>query len=94
MLKAVEARLGDKLDPVYESVDVPYAFYTVLKGNEVIGLVHGVNQKGTYGGMQVILATDLAGKIVDFYLPKDILSRGLQVQGQGLHAAVPGAHAG
>jgi hypothetical protein len=70
ILKAVEAKLGDKLDPVYEDVDVPYAFYTVLKGKEIIGLVHGVNQKGMYGGMQLVLATDLAGKIVDFYYQK------------------------
>jgi hypothetical protein len=70
ILKAVEAKLGDKLDPVYESADVPYAYYTVLKGNEIIGFVHGVNQKGIYGGMQVIIATDLAGKIVDFYYQK------------------------
>ena len=69
-LEAIEAKLGDKLDPVYESADVPYAFYTVLEGTEVIGLVHGVNQKGTYGGMQLILATDLTGKIVDFYYQK------------------------
>ena len=45
----VEARLGDKLHPVYEAQDVPYAYYTVLKGKEAIGRVHGVNQKGTYG---------------------------------------------
>jgi hypothetical protein len=69
-VKDIEARLGDKLDPVYESVDVPYAFYAVLEGDETIGVVHGVNQKGTYGGMQLILATDLQGRITDFYYQK------------------------
>jgi hypothetical protein len=29
--------------------------------------VHGVNQKGRFGGMQLILATDPEGVIVDFY---------------------------
>ncbi|MCB4756981.1 MAG: hypothetical protein LHV69_08175 [Elusimicrobia bacterium] len=66
----VEKELGDKLDPVYEPIDVPYAFYEVLKGKTPIGIIHGVNQKGTYGGMQTILATDLNGKILAFYYQK------------------------
>ena len=70
-LKAkIEDRLGDKFDSIYETIDVPYAFYIVLKGKDVIGRMHGVNQKGTYGGMQLILATDLDGKIIDFYYQK------------------------
>jgi hypothetical protein len=68
--KAIEEKLGDELDPVYESIDVPYAYYTVLKGTDAIGLVHGVNQKGTYGGIQLILATDLTGRITEFYYQK------------------------
>jgi len=70
LAKEIEAKLKDKLEPVYESLDVPYAYYTVLKGKEVIGHVHGVNQKGTYGGMQLILATDPNGTIIDFYYQK------------------------
>ncbi len=66
----MEEKLKDKLEPVYENLDVPYAFYTVLKGKEPIGYVHGVNQKGKYGGMQLIMATDLNGKIADFYYQK------------------------
>ena len=62
--------MGAKFDPIYESIDVPYTYYTVLKKKEVIGYVHGVNQKSTYGGMQIILATDLDGKIIDFYYQK------------------------
>ncbi|MBN2482830.1 MAG: hypothetical protein JXD21_01350 [Candidatus Omnitrophica bacterium] len=65
--KKVESLLNDRLDPVYEAEDVPYAYYDVLKGKEVIGRVHGINQKGAYGGIQIILATDLEGNIVDFY---------------------------
>jgi len=63
----IEERLGDELDDVYEAPDVAYAYYTVLEGDELIGRVHGVNQKGTFGGMQLILATDPEGVIVDFY---------------------------
>ena len=65
--REIEEKLGDKFEPVYETLDVPYAYYTVLKGKEPIGRIHGVNQKGMYGGMQLILATDLEGKILNFY---------------------------
>lgn len=68
--KQVEEKLGDTFDPLYESLDVPYSYYTVLKGKDVIGYVHGVNQKGTYGTIQIILATDPDGKIVGFYYQK------------------------
>jgi len=63
----IEERLGDELDDVYEAPDVAYAYYTVLEGEELMGRVHGVNQKGMFGGMQLILATDPDGVIVDFY---------------------------
>lgn len=68
--REVEEKLKDVLDPLYESLDVPYSYYTVLKGKDVIGYVHGVNQKGIYGTMQIILATDPDGKITDFYYQK------------------------
>lgn len=68
--KEIEEKLGDKFDPLYESLDVPYTYYTVLKGKDVIGHMHGVNQKGTYGGMQLIMATDPEGKILLFYYQK------------------------
>ena len=70
LMVEVETKLGDKLDDVYETSDVPYAYYTILKGKEPVGYMHGVNQKGMYGGMQLILATDLQGKIIDFYYQK------------------------
>lgn len=68
--KEIEEILGDEFDSVYEAIDVPYAYYTILKGKDIIGRVHGVNQKGKYGGMQLILATDTEGKILDFYYQK------------------------
>jgi len=65
--KEIEAKLGDKFEPVYESLDVPYAYYMVLKGKEAVGYIHGVNQKGKYGGLQLVLVADLEGKILAFY---------------------------
>jgi hypothetical protein len=83
----IEEKLGDKFDSVYESLDVPYAYYTVLKGKEVIGYIHGVNQKGKFGGLQLILATDLNGKIIAFYYqrissPESSKFRATQFTGQ------------
>lgn len=70
MAEEIEVKLGDKLGPTYESIDVPYAYYTVLRKKNVIGYVHGVNQKGMYGGLQLILATDVNGVVLDFYYQK------------------------
>ncbi|MDD5326807.1 MAG: hypothetical protein PHY02_03215 [Phycisphaerae bacterium] len=70
LAKRIEAKLKDKLEPTYEALDVPYTYYTVLKGKDIIGYVHGVNQKGTYGGMQLIITTDPNGVIMDFYYQK------------------------
>lgn len=65
--KRIEERLGVPREPVYETLDVPHPFYQILKGKEHIGWVFGVNQKGEYGLLQLILATDLNGKILNFY---------------------------
>jgi len=70
LAKETEAKLKDKLEPTYESMDVPYAYYTVLQKKETIGYVHGVNQKGMYGALQIILATDPNGLIIDCYYQK------------------------
>ena len=69
-LKRVEERLGDKFSGVYETIDVPYTVYTILKGKDTIGYIHGINQKGRYGGLQVFLAFDTTGKITNFYYQK------------------------
>ena len=70
LAKNIEEKLGDKLDPIFEAPDVPHSFYTVMKGKEVVGYIHGVNQKGMYGGMQIFLALDPKGKIMDFFYQK------------------------
>jgi hypothetical protein len=50
----LKARLGSDLDPVYETFETPYTVYTIFKGSEVIGYVHGVNVPGQGG----FLSTD------------------------------------
>lgn len=70
LLRQVEARLGDRFQGLYETVDVPYTMYQVFRGRELIGYIHGVNQKGQYGGIQVFLALDLEGTIRAFYFQK------------------------
>ncbi len=70
LLSKVEERLGDKFHGLYETMDVPYTIYEVLKDKETIGYIHGVNQKGVYGGLQVFLALDLQGNIRAFYFQK------------------------
>ncbi len=70
LAQRVEAKLKDKLEPTYESLDVPYTYYTVLKGKDLIGYVHGVNQKGMFGVMQLIITMDPNGIIMDFYYQK------------------------
>jgi hypothetical protein len=70
LLKEVEARLGDTFKGLFETADVPYTMYQIFKGNELIGYIHGVNQKGTYGGLQVFLALDREGVIRGFYYQK------------------------
>ncbi len=70
LLKEVEARLGDTFKGLFETADVPYTMYKIYKGEELIGYIHGVNQKGTYGGLQVFLALDPKGVIRGFYYQK------------------------
>jgi hypothetical protein len=35
-----------------------------------VGYIHGVNQKGQFGGIQVFVALDLEGRIKAFYIQK------------------------
>ncbi len=70
LLKRIEQRLGDTFQGLYETSDVPYTVYEIFKGTEKIGYIHGVNQKGQYGGIQVFLALDMDGNIKTFYFQK------------------------
>jgi hypothetical protein len=70
LLARVEKRLGDSFHGLYENIEVPYTLYEVYRGKEKIGYVHGVNQKGQYGGIQVFLSLDLIGVVRAFYIQK------------------------
>jgi hypothetical protein len=70
LLREVERRLGDGFKGLYETIDIPYTMYQVFRGRDLIGYIHGVNQKGQYGGIQVFLALDLEGNIRAFYFQK------------------------
>lgn len=70
LLQKIEAELGDKFHGLYETIDVPYTIYGILAGKKKIGYIHGVNQKGQFGGIQVFLALDLEGRIKAFYIQK------------------------
>jgi hypothetical protein len=70
LLTQVEERLGDKFQGLFETIDVPYTLYEVFKGKDKIGYIHGVNQKGQYGGIQVFVVLDLDGVIRNFYFQK------------------------
>jgi len=70
LLRTIEDRLGDSFKGLFETADVPYTMYRIYRGQELIGYIHGVNQKGRYGGIQVFLALDLKGTIRAFYIQK------------------------
>lgn len=70
LLARVESRLGDKFHGIYETIDVPYTIYEIYDGKKKVGYIHGVNQKGEYGGIQVFVALDMDGKIKAFYIQK------------------------
>lgn len=70
MLRRVEKRLGDRFHGIYETIDVPYTIYEIHSGTRKIGYIHGVNQKGLFGGIQVFVALDPVGRIKSFYIQK------------------------
>jgi hypothetical protein len=69
LLRKVESRLG-AAPALYAPLDVPYVLYEVYKGTEKIGYVHGVNQRGQYGVLEVFVSLDLDGRIKAFYLQR------------------------
>ena len=70
MLVRIEARMRDQLRGIYETIDVPYTLYVIYKHNEVIGYIHGINQKGQFGGIQVFLVLGLERRIRELYIQK------------------------
>ena len=70
LLARIETRLGDKFHGIYETIDVPYTIYEIFANKKKIGYIHGVNQKGQFGGIQVFVSLDLDGRIKAFYIQK------------------------
>jgi hypothetical protein len=70
IIDAVEKRLGDKNHRDYWGLYDSYTIYEILTGKNKIGYIHGVNQKGEFGGIQVFLVLDLEGIIKNFYIQK------------------------
>lgn len=58
LFSALKDRLGSDLDPIYETFETPYTLYSVFKGKQKLGIVHGVNVPGKGGVIQVFLWTD------------------------------------
>lgn len=70
LLEEIEHRLGDRFSGLFETIDVPYTMYEIYREDRIIGYIHGVNQRGRYGGWQVFLALDTDLVIRDFYLQR------------------------
>jgi hypothetical protein len=70
LLKKIENRLGEQYLALYAPIDVPYTLYEIYTGKKKVGYIHGVNQKGRFGGIQVFMAQDLNGRIKSFYIQK------------------------
>ena len=71
LLAKIEEKLRDQLRGLYETIDVPYELYAVYgKNKQKIGYIHGVNQKGRFGGIQIFLVLDLNEKIKSLYIQK------------------------
>jgi len=70
LLESVESELGDKFKGLYETIDVPYTIYEIYQGEKKTGYIHGVNQKGKYGGIQLFLALDANHRIISVYFQK------------------------
>jgi hypothetical protein len=68
--KRIENRLGASSIALYAPIDVPYTLYEIYRNKEKVGYIHGVNQKGQFGGIQIFMAQDLTGRIKTFYIQK------------------------
>jgi hypothetical protein len=68
-LRKVESRLGGH-PTLYAPLDVPYTLYEIYKDKKKVGYVHGVNQKGQYGVLEVFVSLDMNGTIKAFYLQR------------------------
>lgn len=69
LLRKVESRLGG-FPALYVPLDVPYTLYEIYKGEKKVGYIHGVNQKGQFGVIEVFVSLDMNGTIKAFYIQR------------------------
>lgn len=70
LLAQIEAKMRDRLRGLYETIDVPYTIYVIYDKDKKIGYIHGVNQKGRYGGIQIFVVLDLEAQIKNYYIQR------------------------
>lgn len=70
LLTKLEKELGDSFKGLYETMDIPYTLYEVFSGKTSVGYIHGVNQKGSFGGIQIFLVLDSKAVIKNIYFQK------------------------
>ena len=95
LFRNLRERLGSDLDPVYETYETPYTVYSVFKGSDLIGIVHGVNVPGKGGVIQVFISADPgSGAIRSFFFQriespaaKALKSKAFRAQFSGLTLA-------
>lgn len=68
--RRIEDRLDSRYLALYAPIDTPYTAYEIYRDKKKVGYIHGVNQKGQFGSIQVFIAQDLTGKIKTFYIQK------------------------
>jgi len=68
--KRIENRLDTRYLALYAPIDLPYTAYEIYRDSKKVGYIHGVNQKGQFGTIQVFIAQDLTGTIKTFYIQK------------------------
>jgi hypothetical protein len=69
LLRKVESRLGG-MPALYNPLNVPYTLYEIYKDKKKIGYIHGVNQKGQFGVLEVFVSLDMEGMIKAFYIQR------------------------
>jgi hypothetical protein len=70
LLRRIENRLGSPYLALYAPIDTPYIAYEIYRDTKKVGYIHGVNQKGQFGNIQVFMAQDLTGRVKTFYIQK------------------------
>jgi hypothetical protein len=68
--RRIESRLENKYIALYAPIDTPYTVYEIYRDKKKVGYIHGVNQKGQFGSIQIFIAQDLTGRIKTFYIQK------------------------